>query len=289
MGGLFNITDPLFGWQLYIWGWIGFIFLSIICWVVWRYAKWEPFKPLWGLYYAYKGESHAAFIFNRGLICELLSEKDAKCIFDYSKWEYEDESWINKLPIIGRIKKIFFNYAKVFLPELDFAHSVLYKFGGRNMDVEIAKKLQNYEWESASSVNAGGIHVDMILDADNWSVKKSPQHKAIIKHCETLNEANQTDQIHSYSKYQRLLIENKISPADGITPFVTIPWIRIDSTFPIKVGDNTTLGATRQAAIEMENEDATQLSRYYLPILVGSFGFAALILLVRIVPFIFHG
>lgn len=273
MGGILNYTDPLFGWQMYIWSWVFLIVLAGIAWLAWRYGQWEPYKPLWGLFYAFKGRSSAAFIFNMGLICELLSERHAKCIFDYSKWKYEG---------LNKFQALIFNYATVFIPELDLAHALLYKFGGVNMDVDIAKRMQNYEWESASSVTTGGIHVDMILDADDWSVQDSPQHKAIAAQCETLNEANPADQIHSYSKYQRLLIENKIQPAPGIKPFVTIPWTRIDSAFPIRVGNNTMSGARRQAAIEMEEEDATQFSKYYLPILFGCFGFAIVLLLIRV-------
>ena len=80
-----------------------------------------------------------------------------------------------------------------------------------------------------------------------------------------------------------MIIENKIQPAKGVTPFVTIPWPRIDTAFPIGLGDVITAGAVRQAAIEMEDEDATQLSRYFIPILVGCFGFAFLILAVRVI------
>ena len=272
LGGIFNYTDPLFGFQLYIWSWLALIFLSVIAWLAWRYGQWEPFKPLWGLYHAFKASSNAAFIFNMALICELWSERQAKCIFDYSKWTYEG---------IAAWQKPFFNYATAFLPDLDFAHALLYKYGGRNMDVEIARKMQNNEWEEASSVNAGGIHTDMILDADSWSVRASPQHKIVEKFCETHNQANESDQIHSYPKFQRLLSERVITAPEGIKPFVTIPWVRIDSTFPIDVGDNTTLGAVRQAAIEMENEDATSLSKYYFPILGGGFGFALLLLAMR--------
>ena len=204
MSGIFNYGDPIFNQPLYIYVWIMLVVLAVMCWVVWRYAKWDAFKPFHGLFYAYKASSQAAFIFNKGLISELLSERDAKCIFEYSKWSYELPN--TKIPVIGnKLQHIFFNYATAFLDNLDYTHALLYKFGGKNMDVEIAKKLQGYEWESESSVTTGGIHCDLILDADNWSVKGSPQHAIVESTAFQHNDANPDDQIHAYPKFQKML------------------------------------------------------------------------------------
>lgn len=280
IGGLLNFVDPLFGWQLYIWGWVVFLVFAVISYLLWRYVVWTNYKPMWGHYDSYKAISGSAFIFNLSLVCELLSERAAKCIFDYSKWIYEDD---NPIPVIGRIRGLLFNYAIVFLPELTYAQAVLYKLGRRNMDVEIAKRLQNNEWESSPSVNIDGIPTDMILDAGRWTVPDSPEHKTIVSFCESWNETNPNDQIHSYSKFQRYLLEKRINPPpEGINPAVLIPWIRIDSTFPINQGDTTTLGAVRQLAFDMETEEANQFSRYYMPVLFGSFGFAVLLLVIRV-------
>lgn len=272
MSGVFNYTDPLFGLQLYIWGWIGMLIFAILSWVAWRYGQWDKYKPVWGLFHAFKAVSQAAFIFNLGLICELLSEKDAKCIFDYSKWKYTG---------LSKFRSLIFNYATVFIPEMPLAKSIIYKYGGRNMDVEIAKRMQNYEWEKHSSVTLGGIHTDMILDGDNWTIRDSPQHKIIESQCESHNDANPTDQIHAYSKYMRYIIERKLPKPDGIIDFINIPWSRIDAAFPILIGNNTMEGAKRQYARELEELDNNSLSRYYFPVLGGGLGLAALLLICR--------
>jgi len=274
MSGVFNYVDPLFGWQLYIWGWIFIIVLSVVSWLAWRYGKWDKYKPVWGLFYAFKAVSQAAFIFNLGLICELLSERDAKCIFDYGKWKYTG---------VSRLRSLIFNYTTVFIPEMPLAKAIIFKYGGRNMDVEIAKRLQNYEWEKYSSVTLGGIHTDMILDGDNWTIRDSPQHKIIESQCETHNDGNPTDQIHSYSKYMRYIIERKLPKPDGIVDFITIPWSRIDAAFPILIGNNTMEGAKRQYARELEELDNNTLGQFYFPILGGGLGMAALLLICRMV------
>lgn len=260
LGGIFNYTDPFFGFQLYLWAFLGIVIMTGIAWLAWRYGQWEPYKPVWGLFYAYKAESQAAFIFNRGLVSELLSERDAKCIFDYSKWKYEG---------ISRLKSFMFNYATVFLPELPLAKAILYKYGKRNLDVEIAKKMQNHEWEKYSSVTLGGIHTDMILDADNWTIRESPQHIAIESQCEQWNDANPDDQIHSYSKYMRYVQENKIVPPDCVNQSITLPWSRIDAAYPVDSGANEDSGAIRQFAREMEEQDNNSLSKYYLPMIAA--------------------
>jgi hypothetical protein len=284
--GILNFTDPIFGQPFYIYLWLFILILAGICWLAWRFGQWEAFKPLWGIYYAFKAESKACFIFNTNLAMELVSERDAKCIFEYSKWNYELPK--NGTPVIGSLfdwfQKKVFSYTTVFLENLDTLHGLFYKVAGRNFDVEIAKKQENYfGWGVASSVNSGGIHIDMILDADRWSVKDSHQHQIVEYAAEQWNSLNENDQIHSYQKFQKYLLEGKIPKPEGIESEVLIPWVRIDSSFPVMVGDNATSGARRQEAIRMENEDATAVSRYYLPVLFGSMGFAILLLLIRVV------
>lgn len=278
LGGIFNYTDPFFGFQIYLWGFLAIMVMCVVAWLAWRYGQWEPYKPVWGLFYAFKAESQAAFIFNMGLVSELISERDAKCIFDYGSWKYTGIGWF---------KKFIFNYATAFLPDLPLAKAILYKYGGRNLDVEIAKKLQNYEWEKYSSVTIGGIHTDMILDADNWSVRESPQHKIIESFCEVHNEANPEDQIHSYSKFMRMILERKIAPPDGIKVFVNVPWSRIDAAFPIEKGNIEEAGAVRQFAKELEEADNNSLSKYYLPVLVCGVGIIFMILGFRIIGMLF--
>jgi len=280
-GGILNYADPLFNQPIYIYSWIFVIICTIFAYIIWRFSIWAGYKSVWGLYYAFKAMSQAAFIFNKGLISELLSERDAKCIFDYSKWGYELPN--SRIPVIGsKIQHILFNYASAFL-NIDFAHALLYKLGGRNMDVEIAKKFQNYEWESESSVTTGGIHCDLIADLDDWSVKTSPQHAIIESTAEQHNDANPDDQIHSYPKFQRKLLEGTLNCPPGIKKTVTIPWVRIDSAFPVIIANNEAAGSIREVALELERDEAAEFSKYYLKILFGCFGFAILLLLIRII------
>lgn len=274
LGGIFNYVDPFLYFQLYLWAFIGIIVLTGLAWIVWRYVMWEPYRPVWGLFHAFKADSQAAFIFNAGMVSELLSERDAKCIFDYSKFNYKG---------ISRLKKLMFNYATVFLPDIPLAKAVLYKYGGRNLDVEIAKKLQNYEWEKYSSVTLGGIHTDMILDADRWTIRDSPQHKIIESQCDVWNDANPDDQIHAYSKYMKYILDGKMPCPDGVQSHIVVPWSRIDSAFPVESGDNEDAGAVRQFAREMEEQENNQLSKFYMPILAGGFGIILMILASRVI------
>jgi len=278
-GGLFNYTDPIFGIQIYIWTWGALLFLAICAWVGFRYGMWDKYKPLWGLFGAIKAGTQAAFIFNMGLISELMSERDAKCIFDYSTIKYTGLSWV---------RRWFFNYATVFLPNLPPTKAIVYKFAGVNMDVQIAKKLQNYDWENYSSVTVGGVHTDIILDADRWTVRDSPQHKLIEQQCDTHNEANPDDQIHAYSKYMRYIMEKKLPLPVGVLDYIIIPWSRIDSSFPISKVSSETEGANRQFAKEAEEADNNSLSKYYFPILMGGFAFAFILLLVRVIIHYVH-
>ena len=281
LGGILNFTDPLFHWQLYIWSWIIASILMVICWMAWRYGPWKAYQALHGLYHAFKANSNAAFTSGLNLYFELISERDAKCIFNYAKWDYE----LPPSRIPNKIRRIFFNYATAFIDDLGWAKALVYKFGKRNMDVEIAKKLQNQEWEESPSVTIGGIRTDIILDADAWTIKNSPQHKAIEAYCYDWNETHPEDQIHSYSKLQRLMYEGIINSPLGVKTHVMVPWVRIDSAFPIAIEDNEQAGAYRQVAEDMANSEQNALSKYYLPILGGSFGLAGFILLIRFITF----
>jgi hypothetical protein len=277
LGGIFNITDPLFHLQLYIWTWILACIFSVICWVAWRYGPWKGYEALWGLYYAFKAESNAAFISGPQLYFVLKSEAAAKCIFDYSGWEYE----LPRSRVPEGIRRAFFNYATAFLDNIDWAHALVYKFGHRNMDVEIAKSLQDHEWEEAPSTTIGGIRTDIILDGDLWVSRDTPQHKAIEAYCLKWNEEHPENQIHSYSKLQRLMKEGVINSPEGVKKEIVIPWVRIDSAFPTAMEDNETAGYKRQAAEEMANEEANALSKYFIPMLAAGFGLAILLLIVR--------
>ena len=291
IGGILNYTDPILHWQLYFWLWVLLVIITIVCHVGWHQGKWLPFKPLHGLYFAHKARSYAAFIFNYKLIGELVSERDAKCIFDYGKdFEYRLETATGILAEFkDKIKHILFNYAVFYLPEISYMQGILYKFGHVNSDVEIAKKFQNYEWEAESSVTISpGVHTDIILDADRWTVPGSPQHKIIKETAMEWNEKNPDDQIHSYSKIQRYFLNGKIPVPEGIKDMVTVPWVRIDSAFPLDMNYNEMAGARRQKAHEDEEDERTAYSRYFAPLLIGSFVLAGFIMTLRFVLKIMH-
>ena len=279
LGGLLNIVDPLFHLQLYIWSWILIAIFMAVSHVAWRYGPWEGYKALWGLYYAYKAESNAAFISGPQLYFNLVSEAAAKCIFDYRGWNYDLPP--SRLPDVFR--RFAFYYPTAYLDDIDWAHAFIYKFGHRNMDVEIARKLQEYEWEESPSTTIAGTRVDIILDADLWAAKGTPQHKAIEAYALQWNAQNPNNQIHSYHKLQRLMTKGMIE-IPGVKSEITIPWTRIDASFPIAMEDNETAGYKRQKAEEESIEDAKPLVSPIL-VMVAGFGFAFVILIFRFVSF----
>jgi hypothetical protein len=289
VGGLLNITDPIFGIQLYKWSWLFLLITAGMIWLAYRYGKWEGYKPLWGIYYAFKAKSKAVFIFNRRLHAELLSERDAKCIFKYKEWftepckyNFETKQFdpVPNWPMLGWLQKKIWYYPQAFL-DIDVAHGMLYKFGGTNHDVDIAKKMQNYEWDDAHSVNSGGILIDIILDADSWSVSTSPQHRIIERTAEQWNEANPDDQIHAYPKMQRYFLEGKLQVPLGIHPVELTSWPRMDAGCPVNIEDNTMAGARRQEEKDEDEKQNNPFSKYYMPLAIGGFGFAILILIFR--------
>jgi hypothetical protein len=291
LGGIFNVVDPFIFIQVYIWIWVLITFIAICMWVLFRYGVWEKYKVLWGLYYAFKAESNAAFIFNLALKAELYSEAQAKCIFDYSSYKYEGFStaWWG---LQGWVERRIFNYATVYLDNLDPLVAVVYKFGKRNMDVEIAKKMEGGKrWQDTSSVNIGGSDTDIILDANRRTVKGSLQNKATIAYCEIWNEANPKDQIHSHVKFQEYLMNGRINKAattmlDPIETEVLVSWTRIDETFPIDIEDNEQGGARRQQADDEMNAEANQFNKYIPHVLIGGTLFAFVIVGLRFVAFL---
>jgi hypothetical protein len=119
------------------------------------------------------------------------------------------------------------------------------------------------------------------LDADNWSVRTSPQHAIVESTSEQWNDANPNDQVHAYPKFQKMLFDGRIVCPPGLRRTVVIPWSRIDSSFPLGM-TNKAPGPVREMALEMENEDKISMSQYYLPLLIGSLGIAAFIILARV-------
>ncbi len=299
IGGIFNIVDPVLGFPLYIWSWVGLTVFAIFAYLGWYFGGWKPYLPLHGLYWAWKHGSNAAFIFDANLIGEMVDEKTAKCIFDYSKEEYELElpEWIPTLlkGIASWVYSKISYYPTAYLDNIDPLHAIVYKFGGVNKDVEIARRLQKGEWERSPSVVCGGVPVDIIVDADNWTIKTSPQHKAIERCARIWNDANPDDRIESYSKFQRYLYPYYDSKGNLQTARITCPevksditvsWTRIDAGFPLDLEESEWAGKRRQMAEQEYNAKEMSMNKLALYVLFGGLGISALMILIRFAVFL---
>lgn len=274
LGGIFN--TQILGLQLYYYAWIAILILAGVMWLIWYYGQWKPYGPLHGLYYAYKAGSNVAFVFDAALIGEMVAEKDAKCIFDYSKWDYE-------IPGGWFAKKAFY-YPTAFLDDIDFLHGLIYRYGKVNKDVEIARMLQNGEWERSPSAVCGGVPLDIIIDTDNWTLRKSPQHKAIERVASQWNELNPDDQIHSYSKFQKKLIAGEVQCPELKTDHL-VSWTRVDAGFPMDLEESDWAGKRRQMAEQEYNQDQISKNRMALYVLIAGVGLAALVIVIRFVTY----
>jgi hypothetical protein len=175
----------------------------------------------------------------------------------------------------------------VFLDNIDFMHAIVYKFGGVNKDVDIAKFLQGGEWERSPSVNCGGVDVDIIIDTDNWTIRSSPQHRAIEKAAMLWNETNPTDQVHSYSKFQKYLLTGKIECPE-IKKEYGIDWTRIDKGFTTNMEASEYIGKKIQMAETEYNKDEAMKNKLALYIFIGGVGLAALVIAVRLITHYVH-
>jgi hypothetical protein len=274
LNGAGNIQDPILHQPLYYYFWLLIVVFTVMMWVVFRYGIWTKYEPVHGLYRSHKGKSQASFIFNKGLVGELVGEEEEKCIFDYYSFEFEGASWFERK---------FLYPVKYYLPEVSTAQAIIYKLGGVRMSVPIARKLQNYDWEKQSSVTLAGVHTDMCADLDDFSVKDSHQHAAVVEAALRWNDdpSHEDDQIHSYNKFQRYLLEGKIACPAGIQPTVLIEWEKIDRCFPLGARASAFGGGLRQRAQELANE-ANSMNKYILPLLGCSFIFALVLLVVRV-------
>jgi len=284
MNGIFNIVDPVLGWPLYVWGWILIWILSGIAYAFFHFGKWRAFGPLQGLYWAFKNASNAAFIFDGALIGEFVAERTAKCIFDYSKWDYELSDI--QVPFIGglvnRFKGWFFYYPTAFLDTVSPLRGLVYKYGHVNMDVEIARKLQGGEWERSPSVVCGGVPVDIIVDTDNWTIRTSAQHKAIERVAQEWNDLNPTDQIHSYPKFQRKLLLGDIVCPEVKREF-GVSWTRINAGFTTDMEATEYTGKIIQMSEHDYNEDQLNKNKLAWGVLLGGIGFAVFLSIIRVI------
>ena len=287
LGGVFNTS--LFGIQLYIFGWVGLCVLAVLIHLIMYYGKWKPYGPMQGLYYSHKAGSNAAFIFDAPLHGEMVAEWEAKCIFDYSKWDYDlsDVPTIS-LPVIGKwLKSWLFYYPTAYLDNIDFLHAIIFKFGKVNKNVEIARHLQGGEWERSPSVNCGGVDVDIIIDTDNWTIRTSPQHRAIEAAVTLWNETNPTDQIHSYTKFQRLLLDKKILCPE-VKKEVSIDWTRIDKGLTTNMEASEYIGKKIQMAEIEYNASQMMKNKMAVYVLLGGVGLAILMIVVRLITHYIH-
>jgi hypothetical protein len=273
LGGVLNVE--FMGLQLYYYLWALILVIAVVTYVIWYYGQWKNFAPLHGLYYAYKAGSNVAFIFDKNLIGEMVAEKDAKCIFDYSKYDFD-------LSALNYLRSKLFYYPTVFLDDIDFLHGIVYKFGGVNKDVEIARKLQGGDWERSPSAVCGGVPLDIIIDADNWTLRKSPQHKAIERAALLWNESNPDDQIHSYSKFQRKLLAGEIQCPE-VKKDTVVSWTRIDAGFPMDLEESDWAGKRRQMAEQEFNQDAISKNKMALYVLIAGVGLAVMITAIRLI------
>jgi hypothetical protein len=277
LGGVFNVADPIINLPIYIWIWVILLIATGVFALIHHFARWKPLAPFHALYYEWKNGGNVSFIFDGDLRGEMVEEKIAKCIFDYSKIEYELPS--DKVPIIGRIKRWFFYYPTAYM-KIDFAHALFNKLSGVNKDAEIARILQNGEWERNPSVICAGVPVDIVIDTDNWTIRDSKQHKAIENCADIWNETNPTDQIHSYSKFQKLLLAGKIA-CPGIKQKALAPWIRIDGSFPTEMKENEWAGKKMQMAVNADEQDNAFFNSLGLKVLGGAVGFGVLLIILR--------
>jgi len=281
MNGLLNIQDPVLHWQLYIWMWIGLWIFSALAYAFFHFGKWKAFGPLQGLYYAFKDGSNAAFIFDGALIGEFVPERTAKCIFDYSKWNYEMPG------VSGWFKKYVFYYPTAFLDDISPLQGLVYKFGKVNKDVQIARKLEGGEWERFPSVVCGGVPVDIIVDTDNWTIRTTAQHKAIEREALVWNENNPDDQVHSYSKFQRYLLLGKIICPE-LKKDHPVSWTRINAGFTTDMEATEYTGKIIHMSEQQYNEEQLSKNKLGWGVLLGGVGFAILILIVRLITHFVH-
>lgn len=286
--GIFNLTDPVLNLQMYIWVWFVIGAFTGFCALVHHFMRWKPLAPFHGLYYEWKNGGNAAFIFDGDLRGEMVTERAAKCIFDYSKVKYVLP--FDGIPVIGRIRRGFFYYPtayRKFGVHINPLNAIVYKFGGVNMDVDIARALQNGEWERNPSVICAGVPVDIVIDTDRWTIPFSKQHKIIEDSADFWNDANPTDQIHSYSKWQRYVIEGKIPKPEGIKIEALCEWVRVDGSLPTDLKDNVFAGKKMQMAITADESDSKFLNQLGIKVLVGALCFGVVLLVIRLLVLAF--
>ena len=293
LGGALNYMDPFFGLPMYFWACLILVVIIGLEWAGFYFLKWKPLAPLHGIYYSIRDGTSCAFIFNKDLVGELVSERDAKCIFHYENEidQIDVPDFLSKFldkPVIGRMAywlaaKMFY-YPTFYLDNLSLEDIFRGKMFKRNMDVEIAKHLEGGDWEESASVICAGVAVEIVLDMGRWTIPSSPQHRAIENYCRIWNQNNPKDQIHSYMKFQKYLLGGKLEQVpEIIKSYDTVPWQRIDAAFPLNFDPNEYAGKIRQMAVDIENEQKSPFNQYAIPAFLVCAGLGVLFYIGRLV------
>lgn len=280
-GGIFNTVDPVTNFvTLYMWSWLVLIIFIGFAHAGMYFRGWKPLAPMHGLYYAMKNSSTVAFIFDALLVGELVAERDAKCIFNYAEGEHgEDyeieipEGGIFGLPGFSKLRiwwytKIYY-YPTKYLKNIDPIHAIIYKIGGVNKDVEIARFLEGGKWDRSASVVCAGVPVDIVVDMDKWTIKGSRQHEAVVRAARKWNENNPTDQVHSYQKFQDYLLNGNIPNPKELQQMAIVPWQRIDAAFPLDLDENEWAGKKWQKSKDEEDTEGGSIMKFTMYILLA--------------------
>ena len=202
-------------------GWV-WVFLMIALMLIfsnayWYFLFWSPLKSLHGLWKATWGKTDAALVSDMDNNMKLVSEAQAKLIFDE--------------------------------------------------DIKSAKR-DEVDWQDITSGQMGVIGTDIIMDLGKWSTPNSEERYAIQTVTDEWNLGHPDDQIHSFSKFMRYT-ENGFIEVD-IPTFVLIPWIRIESAFPMNRNKSSYAGYIRQLAEKLDKEDRAKFNDMALVVVIGA-------------------
>lgn len=173
--------------------------------------------------------------------------------------------------IVPWLVSTLFFYPTHYLKDITWNEAILYKLGGINYDCKIAQLLQGGEWDRYPVVVCGGISVEIVYDTDKWCKKNSTQNKAIKKFAKQWNLGHPTDQIHTFSKFNRYHELGLIKDSDvpEVTFEYVVPWVRIDSGFPYYPKADYD-GKLRQMAKLKEKEKDDAATGYFWWIIIAA-------------------
>lgn len=241
LGGIFNYPI-LFGVQLYFWLFIAGFLIIVGSEIFWRVTFWEPLHPFHGLYRSFIDNTKACLVGDLNLDWVLLSESAATIIFDPEEYDFalaEMGWWIR---------------FRAWLYKPDFSAAIAAQLEGKK--------------EEPTLITIGRIPTHLIIDAQWWTDRKSPQRQAIKKVCREWNKAHPDDQVHRFGTFIRYVDEGKIIPPEEVVMSYTIPWARIDAAFPLIRSDAAWAGFVRQLAEELAEMSMGDLGKWAIGILV---------------------